>query len=242
MESPFLNVPGVLKYIGLLFSGVCHQLPGHSLFFGAQFPLCARCTGMYLGIALGVANLAARRRWRSPRLASAGILALQGLFFLAWAADGVNSYLDFLGFRTLYSPSNWLRLTTGALNGLSLSLLIVPLFSFTAWDGFNRERVVRDWREFGALLVQAGAFVVLLLSGFTALMTPLLAIALAGVVGALSLINGMLVIIALHRENLLSTWGKACRPLLLGMVLGLLEMLSLAALRLLWVRLAPWPA
>ncbi|MDQ3194145.1 MAG: DUF2085 domain-containing protein, partial [Bacteroidota bacterium] len=28
----------------------CHKMPGRSFFFrGKQFPICARCTGMYLG-------------------------------------------------------------------------------------------------------------------------------------------------------------------------------------------------
>ncbi|MCD6475499.1 MAG: DUF2085 domain-containing protein, partial [Anaerolineaceae bacterium] len=30
---------------------VCHQAPSHSFFIGnRQMPLCARCTGMYLGV------------------------------------------------------------------------------------------------------------------------------------------------------------------------------------------------
>lgn len=31
----------------------CHRLPGRSFFFkGKQFPLCARCTGIYVGYAI----------------------------------------------------------------------------------------------------------------------------------------------------------------------------------------------
>jgi uncharacterized membrane protein len=33
-----------------LFSGICHQIPERSFFiFGYQMPLCARCTGIFLG-------------------------------------------------------------------------------------------------------------------------------------------------------------------------------------------------
>jgi uncharacterized membrane protein len=35
---------------------VCHQIPERSFHFsGIQFPVCARCTGLYLGGAVGVA-------------------------------------------------------------------------------------------------------------------------------------------------------------------------------------------
>ena len=36
-------------------SSVCHQIPSHSFNnSGIQFPLCARCTGLYLGSAFGL--------------------------------------------------------------------------------------------------------------------------------------------------------------------------------------------
>ena len=35
---------------------ICHQRPERSFFWGAhQFPVCARCTGLYLSAALGLA-------------------------------------------------------------------------------------------------------------------------------------------------------------------------------------------
>ena len=46
-----LLLPGTLKYkLDFLGFGVCHQLSSHSLFIaGHQLPLCARCSGIYLG-------------------------------------------------------------------------------------------------------------------------------------------------------------------------------------------------
>jgi uncharacterized membrane protein len=59
--------------VALIFaigSVVCHQLPDRSFFVdGRQLPVCARCTGLYLGAAMGFAGwLIVRviRGWR-PR-------------------------------------------------------------------------------------------------------------------------------------------------------------------------------
>jgi uncharacterized membrane protein len=54
---------GALPY--LVGSVVCHQIPERSFHLaGAQLPVCARCTGLYLGAALGLA-LWATSGWRS---------------------------------------------------------------------------------------------------------------------------------------------------------------------------------
>ena len=46
---------------------VCHQIPARSFYYaGAQFPVCARCTGLYLGALAGlVVWTAGRQRWWS---------------------------------------------------------------------------------------------------------------------------------------------------------------------------------
>lgn len=55
---------------------VCHQLPERSFFVaGRQLPVCARCTGLYLGVAAGLIGWFLIRRVRaghrqvSPRVA-----------------------------------------------------------------------------------------------------------------------------------------------------------------------------
>ena len=56
---------------------ICHQRPERSFFLnGHQFPVCARCTGLYLSAAMGIIGwlaLKIARRWSSlpfdPRLA-----------------------------------------------------------------------------------------------------------------------------------------------------------------------------
>lgn len=68
---------GAVPYaIGAL---VCHQLPDRSFhLWGAQLPVCARCTGLYVGAALGLAAwvATARRRGGWPREAALAALVI----------------------------------------------------------------------------------------------------------------------------------------------------------------------
>ncbi len=63
---------------------VCHQRPERSFHLaGAQLPVCARCTGLYLSAALGILFVWARRP--SP---AAPVRAVAGLPPVGRAADG----------------------------------------------------------------------------------------------------------------------------------------------------------
>ena len=50
----------ITALVYLAGSVVCHQLPDRSFHIsGIQFPVCARCTGLYLGAAMGMVALGA---------------------------------------------------------------------------------------------------------------------------------------------------------------------------------------
>jgi uncharacterized membrane protein len=49
-------VRSLTAFVYLLGSVVCHQIPERSFYAsGVQFPVCARCTGLYLGGLIGLA-------------------------------------------------------------------------------------------------------------------------------------------------------------------------------------------
>src|SRR5688572_19568285 len=90
-----LALPGDFKYKmdGAGFA-VCHQIHTHSFTIGGhQLPLCARCTGMYLG-ALVTLVLLSRLRRKAVRLPARGVLPALGLFFGVMMLDGINSTLQ----------------------------------------------------------------------------------------------------------------------------------------------------
>src|SRR5512136_1841670 len=50
-----LTPPGLLGKMDAIGYAVCHQIPGRSFFLSErQLPLCARCSGMYLGACIGL--------------------------------------------------------------------------------------------------------------------------------------------------------------------------------------------
>ncbi len=223
MESPFFQASGLLKYVGLLLSGVCHQLPEHSLFIGGvQMPLCARCMGTYLGALLGLCASWWRGRSRASQLPSRGILVLQALFFAFWATDGLNSYWYFLsGNAPLYTPNNFLRLTTGMLSGLSLSLLVLPMFNATLWRTTDAQRIV------GSVIILEG----LLQADISAPCYPFLFASVISVLLMLTIVNTTILVLLFHRENSIGSWSEAWLPLSLGLALSAAEIISLALLR-----------
>src|SRR5512141_3146330 len=83
-----LNTPaGVLGKADAIGYAICHRIDSHSLHIGGRaLPLCARCTGIYLGALLGIVTMAVMGRARSgglPRrpvlLALIGFVGLMGI-------------------------------------------------------------------------------------------------------------------------------------------------------------------
>ena len=100
------------------FSRACHQIPGRS-FFIAGYPLavCARCTGLYMGLAAGVLLFPLMRPLRSAETPAR-------LWLIIAAAPTV---LDFsLGFFAIWQNTHLSRFVTGALLGMVAAFFIVP--------------------------------------------------------------------------------------------------------------------
>src|SRR5947207_12986560 len=94
----------------------CHRLPHRSFFFmGRQFPVCARCTGIYAAyLTLPVFTF----DWWSP-----GII-ISSLLMLPAVADGFSQAY------TKRESNNTLRLITGILAGSGLMSLTAILGKF----------------------------------------------------------------------------------------------------------------
>lgn len=226
---PHITLPEILRFLG---GGVCHQMPGRSLQAGATtLPLCARCTGTYLGAVIGLLTVIVRGRMRASLLPRWPVLAAFGVFFLAWAADGLNSYLTlFPMLPHLYEPSNAARLVTGTLEGLALSLILSPVAAFTLWREPRAERVVSG-RELALAALAAMVLAALLLAGWPGLLWGAGVVSALGLVGLFSLLNALLLAAALHREGSLGTGRQAALHLGLALLLATGELLLMSALR-----------
>ncbi|MDI7275190.1 MAG: DUF2085 domain-containing protein [Anaerolineae bacterium] len=191
----------ILRLVG---GGVCHQLPDRSLHVaGTSLPLCARCTGTYLGAAAAVVTILLLRRERASLLPSWPILSLFAASFLAWGIDGLNSYLTLVpGAPHLYEPTNALRLLTGTLQGLALTLVIWPVAAFTLWRNPRRDRLIHAG-ELGLCASGALAVAALSIRGVVAALAAAGVLSVLGLVALFVLLNLMVLAVALHRDGTL---------------------------------------
>ncbi len=224
--------PGLLGKADAIGYAVCHRIDARSFHLGERaVPLCARCTGMYLGAMLGLlfqfvtaprhGGLPEKRLW--PPLA---------LLALAFAVDGSNSYLHFFPHAPgLYEPRNLLRLLSGTGVGLVMAAFVYPAFQQTVWKQWVGKPALKGYRSLGllvllALLVDAAA-----LTENPLLLYPLALISAGGVLVLLSMIYGMLWMMVWRTENQAETPRQVVIPLLIGLVFGLLQIALLDFLR-----------
>jgi uncharacterized membrane protein len=233
-----LTPDGLLTKADIVGSAVCGRLPTHSLTIaGRQLPLCARCTGTFIGALVGFFGQAVvLRRRRAAEFPPPLILVILASFTLLWAADGLNSYVTlFPNLPHLYEPQNWLRLTTGALNGLMMSALVYPLFNFTLWRHPVPERTIRNLRDLLVLLLLEAGMIGLTLTQEPFLLYPLALLSALGVLTLLTSINSMLVVMLVRRENVVDTWREALIPLLVGFTISLIMIGAINVVRYLLV-------
>src|SRR5512135_2490511 len=141
--------PGLWEKARVIGYALCHQLPERSFFIHEhQSPLCARCTGMYLGFFIGLIFLIVRRRTHAARMPTTAIIAVLIGFMAIMGIDGVNSTISVIpGAPQLYHTTNLHRIVTGSLFGIAMCMLFFPVLSTAIWRQPSGDRSVKDGRE-----------------------------------------------------------------------------------------------
>ncbi|MCX7681378.1 MAG: DUF2085 domain-containing protein, partial [Anaerolineae bacterium] len=172
----------LLTKLDLVGYAVCHRISERSFAIaGRQLPLCARCTGTFIGALVGLAGQGVvLRRRRAAGFPPLSVIILLAGFVLMWAFDGFNSYMTLVQGPHLYEPRNWLRLSTGALQGLTLSALVYPVFNLTLWRHPPAQRAISNLGELGVLLLLEGGLIGLVLTQHWLLLYPLALLSAAG--------------------------------------------------------------
>jgi uncharacterized membrane protein len=216
---------GLLSKADMVGYAVCHQIESHSFTVaGHQLPLCARCTGTFLGALVGLFGQAVvLRRRRAAEFPTTPVLTILVGFTLSWMADGLNSYLALIGGAHLYEPRNALRLTTGAVNGLTMSALIYPIFNISVWRHPADKPAVRTLPDLGVLLLMEAALISVVLLRPDFLLYPLALLSAGGVLTLLTSVNTVIALILMRRENSIGNWREAMVPIALGLVLSLIQ-------------------
>ncbi|MCB9438119.1 MAG: DUF2085 domain-containing protein [Anaerolineales bacterium] len=205
---------------------ICHRIPDRSFttYDSRQLPLCARCTGIYTGVMTGFLLINLTGYGRASRLPSWRM----GLVFVGFLAffgiDGLNSYFHlFPNFEGgLYEPNNTLRLISGALIGLTMIHLLLPLFNMTVWRYLDERRALPNFRMLGVQLVTLALVVAAMLTGnpFVLLVTGLLSA--FGVLMVLTMVNAVMFMTFIRRDRTYTNWGELWLPLLAGLTVALL--------------------
>lgn len=230
-----LNTPeGLLGKADAIGYAVCHRIDLRSFYLGErQMPLCARCSGMYLGAVLGLSWLAfsSPRRGGLPAKSTWPFLAL---FVLAFAFDGLNSFLSlFPGAPSIYSPQNWLRLLTGSGMGLVIAVYLFPAFNQTVWQNWDSRPALSGLRALGLLASLALAVDLLLLTQSPLVLYPAALISAGGVLLILTMTYTVLLLILLRAENRYNQFSQLLLPLAGGFIIAMLQIILIDWLRFL---------
>jgi uncharacterized membrane protein len=215
--------PGILGKADAIGYAICHRIAERSFHtHDRALPLCARCTGTYLGVLAGLVFLTGRGRLRAGHIPPASVLMALMLFGAAYAFDGLNSYLSFFDFyRPIYTPNNTLRLITGAGFGLAMITVVLPVFNALAWAVPGPTASLRSLRELGAPGAVTMMFCAAMLIDQPALRAVLGAISAASVVFMFGVIGAFIFLVAARRDNTLHQWRDLAVPALAGLIFAI---------------------
>src|ERR1051326_8533887 len=228
-------LPGgtVLDHLRWLDSGICAQMLTHSFYAGDErLPLCARNTGIYLGLLATLMSVYAKGRGRAQRLPRLSIIIFCACAFLALAVDGVNSLALDLHMTHLYQPNNVLRLATGLLTGAGLILLALPILNQLFWRESNQQQIIVGWNEFVPLILVLLLCFLLVTSQNTLILYPIAIMSTAGVLTALSGVNLIFIIAFSKRSETLQYSYQLLAFFSIALICAIAEMLLLAQIKI----------
>jgi uncharacterized membrane protein len=216
--------PGLLGKADAIGYAVCHRIDLRSFHLGdRQIPLCARCSGMYLGAMLGLAYqwIIGRRRTGIP---SWKIIVPTSIFVIAFILDGGNSFLSlFPGAPQIYQPNNILRLLTGTGMGLAVAILLYPAFNASVWRLIDPRPAMTSFRSFVILIVIAIGLDLLVLLENPVILYPLSLISAAGVVVLLTLVYTMMLMMIFKAENRYNQFSHMIYAVIGGLTVALIQ-------------------
>jgi uncharacterized membrane protein len=232
--------PGLLGKADALGYAVCHRIDARSFHIGTrQLPLCARCSGMYLGALLGLVFLTVTVPKRAG-MPSKSLFVVLGLLVIAFGVDGVNSYITlmrqigtpfFSSLPTLYEPNNTLRLLTGTGMGLVIAVVLFPAFNQTLWSNWDSRPALNGWRVLGILLALAFGVDLLMLTDLPVILLPLAILSALTVPLLLSMVYSLFAMMVLRKDNTYQRLSQAWLPLTAGFTIAMLQIVIFDILR-----------
>jgi uncharacterized membrane protein len=191
---------GILGKADAIGYAVCHRIDLRSFHLGVRtLPLCARCSGMYLSALVSWVFYQTRypRHGNFPPRIISMILSV---FAVIWAIDGLNSFLSLIpNAPQLYSPTNTLRLITGAMVGIGLTTILYPTFQQSIWETWDPGAVLPSVPDLIRLVFLVAGVMLAMLSGNALLLYPLALLSAATV---------LLILTAVYASGLATVFGR----------------------------------
>ncbi len=233
--------PGFFGKADAIGYAVCHRISERSFHIGSyQLPLCARCSGMYLGAVIGLVYQSIIG-WKRTKVPHWSIIALLVAFVAAFGIDGANSYLYLLkqvkpGFLpqipNIYIPNNTLRLLTGSGMGLGIAAMLFPAFNQSVWsDADDKRSGLPGWKAFGVLLAVMLVLDLLVLTQSPFVLYPLAIIGVAGVWLLLTLVYTIVWVMLLGQDNKFKNLKQLWLPLVAGFTVALIQTFAIDLVR-----------
>lgn len=118
-----------------LYTGIdYHHDSGHYFFLGGyRSVMCARNTGLFVGVAATCLWLVSTGRARASGFPAKRVTLLLILLIVAMVLDGLNALASDIGLSALYPANTLMRLGTGLLAGVSAALLMSPILNGFIW-------------------------------------------------------------------------------------------------------------
>lgn len=221
---------GVLGKADAVGYAVCHRIDARSFHISdRQLPLCARCTGQYLGAMTGLAYQAiiGRRRTGTPPFR---VIAVLVILAVAYGVDGLNSYLHlpplqeaFPNLPVLYEPSNALRVLTGTGMGLAMAAALYPAFNSTLYRQADPRPALPGSLSILGMCASALTVAGLSLTHSNIVLYPLALISSAGVLVLLGMVYSMVLLMIFRLDNRYERLSQAIFPLLAGVAVAILQ-------------------
>jgi uncharacterized membrane protein len=223
--------PGILGKADSIGYAVCHRISVRSFFLGErQLPLCARCSGMYLGAitTIFIQFFSGRRSGFPPKK----ILVVLGIFLVLFGIDGVNSYLHlFPNIPGIYEPNNYFRLFTGTGLGVGMGAVLIPVIHQTYWSHCDPAPLIPGWPDFLKILVSSLICCAILLTDNPLLLYPLAIISALTVLLILGLIYSMVWMMIMKKDNTFRTWSQITGFLFAGFALAIFQVFTIDLIR-----------
>ncbi|MHB1481338.1 MAG: DUF2085 domain-containing protein [Bellilinea sp.] len=218
-----LTPDGLLGKSDAIGYSVCHRIEARSFFIGdRQTPLCARCSGMYLGMLVSLIYLL--RYGRRTEFPPLKITLPLSLFFVAFGVDGLNSYIQFFpNAPALYQPTNLLRLITGTGLGMMVPVFLVPVFHQIMWTERSERPALERWSQAAPLLGLVGLTSLAVYSEISWLLYPLAVLSAWTVPIILGICYALVWVMIFHKENTYAGLKQAWVPLLAGFTTAMLQ-------------------